>query len=106
MTSPKMPLSSADEMVYAITGWPARGLMFLFLTRFEPARAGIRPTMPGVRSRGMGLPLWRRSVPTRGDRSQNTGVRRFTPPVFCLLTSPLPDRDAAVHLEVLARHVR
>src|SRR4051812_10021905 len=47
--------------------------MFLFFTRFEPARAGIRPTMPGVRSRGMDLPLWPKSVPPRRKESEYRG---------------------------------
>src|SRR5215207_2454768 len=75
MTSPKMPLSLAAAMVYAMTGWPPNGLMFLFLTRLEPARAGIRPTMLGVRSRGMGLPLvGEECTPEEtGARSQESG---------------------------------
>src|SRR4051795_7175151 len=84
-----MPLSLAAAMVYAMTGWPPSGLIFLFLTRFEPARAGIKPTMLGVRSRGMGLPLVGEECTTRGDRSQEPEDRRGQG-IVCRTYPPVP----------------
>src|ERR671919_869153 len=55
-TAPKTPLVRATAMVYAITGWSPSRRMFLFLTRFEPARAGISPMMLGGSAATMGLP--------------------------------------------------
>ena len=96
-----MPLSLAAAMVYAMTGWPPSGLMFLFLTRFEPARAGIKPTMLGVRSRGMGLPLVGEECTTRGDSIQETEDRR-SQGVMCrdqgAVIGPAPAPDSCLLL--------
>jgi hypothetical protein len=44
MTASKTPASRAAAIVYASTGWPANGLMFLSRTRSDPDRAGISAT--------------------------------------------------------------
>src|ERR671918_1639700 len=68
-TAPKTPLVRATAMVYAITGWSPSRRMFLFLTRFEPARAGISPMMLGASAAITALPGGEATVDGQVDAS-------------------------------------
>ena len=59
ITASNTPLCSAAQIVYAISGCPASGRMFLSGTRFDPERAGIRAMAvgwAGGRERHVNLP--------------------------------------------------
>src|SRR5262245_50844387 len=49
-TTLSMLLAHAASTVYAISGRPASGRMFLPGTPTEPARAGMRPRIPDIES--------------------------------------------------------